>query len=64
MIFFVYGYFACIATCMPNAHGEQSSSLGTLGLKLQMVVNCHVRTRTQTWVFCKSNIEPALRPMG
>lgn len=46
----------CICTiCLPGALGEQRRALDTLELELQVIVNCHLDSRNQTQVLCKSN---------
>lgn len=42
-------------TCMPGVLEGQQRTSDPLGLELQMVVNCHVGTSSQTQVLCKNN---------
>lgn len=44
----------CFTTCVSDAKKGQIRAVDPLELELQMVVNCHVASRTGTWVLCKS----------
>lgn len=39
-----------------SAHRAQKAALNLLGLKIQVVVSCHVGAGNQVWVLCQEQV--------